>query len=85
MITRNFSAELQAARAVEDWDACSRIWEERRLAEVYSDEEWLEQASPCDPCDSEEAAALYRMENPTPYSEYDPEAFAEMVEQDLYA
>jgi hypothetical protein len=37
-MTRDFAAELQAARAAEDWAAHERIWEERRLAEVACDE-----------------------------------------------
>lgn len=38
MQTRNFQAELQAARTAGDWEAHARIWEERRLAEVDADE-----------------------------------------------
>ena len=41
MNARNFAAELDAARASNDWDACERIWEERRVASVEADEAML--------------------------------------------
>lgn len=41
---RDFAAELAAARAAEDWEAHSRIWEERRGADVDADERRLEAA-----------------------------------------
>jgi hypothetical protein len=41
MTTRDFTAELEAAREAGNWDAHARIWEERRLAEVESDEAQL--------------------------------------------
>ena len=38
MTARNYAAELEAARAAGDWDAHTRIWEERRVASVEADE-----------------------------------------------
>ena len=40
--SRDFAAELQAARAAQDWAAHERIWEERRCADVDRDEASLE-------------------------------------------
>jgi hypothetical protein len=37
-MTRDFTAELKAARDAEDWSAHERIWEERRHADVSRDE-----------------------------------------------
>lgn len=39
---RNFSVEIEAARKAQDWEAHSRIWDERRRAEVLADEARLE-------------------------------------------
>lgn len=44
MATRDFAAELAAARAAEDWTAHERIWEERRAADVAADEAALAMA-----------------------------------------
>lgn len=38
---RDFSAELQAAREAQDWVAHAQIWEDRRCANVESDEAML--------------------------------------------
>lgn len=36
--TRDFAAELKAARIAEDWATHERVWEERRVASVARDE-----------------------------------------------
>lgn len=42
MTSRDFAAELKAAREANDWDTHARIWEERRCADVDCDEAMLQ-------------------------------------------
>jgi hypothetical protein len=37
-MARNYSQEIAAARANEDWALHEKLWEERRVAEVEADE-----------------------------------------------
>lgn len=83
---RDFAAELQAARAAEDWASHERLWEERRSAEVAADEQALkdEDAARRDYFEGQNSPELRAMERagdfgPAPYS---PEAYDEMVRQD---
>lgn len=43
-MTRDFKAELQAARIAQDWDAHARVWEDMRIAEVTHDEKTVRPA-----------------------------------------
>lgn len=85
-MARDFAAELQAARAAEDWAAHERIWEDRRQADIARDEAMLTDASVAyqEYLDSQSDPALLAMElagdrGPVLHS---PEAYDEMVRHD---
>lgn len=81
--TRDFSAELAAARDAQDWAAHERIWEERRVAAVTADEADLHAS-----LDKQDDDGLYAFETSCEQgwlrrAEYDGEAQDEMHRDDM--